>query len=371
MKRYQYLDSLRGIAIIGVVMTHVGQAVPHAPEMLVSFARFGLRGVQLFFMVSALTLCLVTRPETLVPARFYIRRYFRVAPMFYLAALFYLLLSSVGGVNFAPNTVYPIDIVSTLLFVHGLNPHGINNVVPGGWSIASEAIFYAAFPFVIAYANGPRKWLALTFAALALALLNSAMPRLLSLPDPMWKDFFHFDFINNLPSFCTGILIFAVLQHVNARLPPTLNIAGIIFVIAASIVIGCISSRIQGDQLLIVPVLGLLVYIAATSAPPIFVNRWLSFMGEISFSVYLVHFAVLHALGNLGWTGLSPAFRVVCLYCLTLAIASLVAWLCYRWIERPMTKVGHRLSERIGAPRLREKTAALPEHAKFDRSHGR
>jgi exopolysaccharide production protein ExoZ len=361
MKRYEYLDSLRGIAIIGVVMTHVGQTVPDAPEMLVSFARFGLRGVQLFFMVSALTLCLVTKPETLVPARFYIRRYFRVAPMFYLSGIFYLLYAAVGGVSFAPNTVYPIDVLSTLFFVHGLNPHGINNVVPGGWSIASEAIFYAAFPFIIAYANGPLKWLGLSCVALGFAFINSALPRLLSLHDPMWKDFFHFNFISNLPAFCAGIFIFTVLKSYDAPFSRPLKVASILFVIAACIAIGCMSSRIQGDQLLMVPILGLLVFVAATSAPWIFVNRPLSFLGEISFSVYLVHFVVLHALGNLHRTGLSPVIRIVLLYFMTLAISSLVAWLCYRLIERPMAKVGHRLSDRIGALRRDGSAAPLPK----------
>lgn len=348
MPRYEFLDSLRGIAIAGVVMTHVGQTISGLPAPVTSFALFGLRGVQLFFMVSALTLCLVSYGKDLDRRVFFIKRYFRIAPMFYLAGAFYLCAPLLSGISWSERGISLLDVTSTYLLLHGFNPHGINNVVPGGWSVASEAMFYAIFPVLILHARRPRTWLIITAATIILSVVNNAIPKLLDVRDPLWADFFHFNFLSNLPSFSAGILLFTILKsRKEAPLSPWLQGGGLLFVGFSVAVIGSLSSQMRGDQILMVPIFGVLVFISAVSAPKLIVNRPLSFLGEISFSIYLVHFAILHMLGDFAWTGWSPLARLISLYGATLAVSSLLAWGCYTWIERPMIKVGRRVSERF------------------------
>ena len=57
-RHLDYIDALRGYAILGVVAVHASIAVPDLEWPLRFLAEQGARGVQLFFVVSALTLML-------------------------------------------------------------------------------------------------------------------------------------------------------------------------------------------------------------------------------------------------------------------------------------------------------------------------
>ena len=54
-KRFDYIDALRGWAIFGVVITHVGSLIGYSGIFSPLIGRGGL-GVQLFFMISAFTI---------------------------------------------------------------------------------------------------------------------------------------------------------------------------------------------------------------------------------------------------------------------------------------------------------------------------
>jgi peptidoglycan/LPS O-acetylase OafA/YrhL len=55
---------------------------------MLDFTAYGARGVQLFYMVSAFTLLSVSR-QPFNARSFFIRRFFRIAPAFYIAMIAY------------------------------------------------------------------------------------------------------------------------------------------------------------------------------------------------------------------------------------------------------------------------------------------
>ena len=55
--KYDYIDSLRGLAILGVIIAHTSQRVNPRGGFSSLLMAQGDKGVQLFFLVSALTLC--------------------------------------------------------------------------------------------------------------------------------------------------------------------------------------------------------------------------------------------------------------------------------------------------------------------------
>src|SRR5207244_3532830 len=93
-----YIDALRGLAAAAVLFTHLPALFDGLAWRVDYVARLGAHGVQLFFMVSAITLASSwdARSESeLAPARaFYIRRFFRIAPMFWFAGLLYIAIGN-------------------------------------------------------------------------------------------------------------------------------------------------------------------------------------------------------------------------------------------------------------------------------------
>ena len=58
MRKFEYIDALRGIAVLGVFLVHT---TDYGPEndysgIIEKIFLFGVRGVQLFFVASAFTL---------------------------------------------------------------------------------------------------------------------------------------------------------------------------------------------------------------------------------------------------------------------------------------------------------------------------
>jgi peptidoglycan/LPS O-acetylase OafA/YrhL len=56
-KNLDYVDAMRGIAILMVILVHTSQNIKIESELISLFCRYGQMGVQLFFVASAFTLC--------------------------------------------------------------------------------------------------------------------------------------------------------------------------------------------------------------------------------------------------------------------------------------------------------------------------
>lgn len=93
---YRYIDALRGYAILLVMACHASQTRVQLGELGRTLLNQGARGVQLFFVASALTLSISWTSKNDGPLRFYIRRFFRIAPMFWLGIVVFVWLDGFG-----------------------------------------------------------------------------------------------------------------------------------------------------------------------------------------------------------------------------------------------------------------------------------
>ena len=79
-----WVDAMRGWAILGVLMVHVG-INENATVFLKTIIANGARGVQLFFLMSAFTMFYTYKrhfkEERKYVGNFFIRRFFRIAPL--------------------------------------------------------------------------------------------------------------------------------------------------------------------------------------------------------------------------------------------------------------------------------------------------
>src|ERR1700733_9049273 len=103
--RYAYIDALRGYAILLVIAVHSSQYFTNLSPNVTALANQGARGVQLFFVASAMTLTMSWTARHDGPKAFYIRRFFRIAPMFYLSIPLFLYLNGFGANLSAPDGI--------------------------------------------------------------------------------------------------------------------------------------------------------------------------------------------------------------------------------------------------------------------------
>jgi peptidoglycan/LPS O-acetylase OafA/YrhL len=146
--RNESLDLIRGLAILMVISIHTWQSVPGYFAVANDVTAFGPYGVQLFFIVSGYTMMLTFGSEVSRNSivAFYIRRFFRIVPLFWAVALMYVLRKGFNANYFAPDGVSLTDMLLTFSLLQWLTPTSFNSVVPGGWSISVELQFYLVFP---------------------------------------------------------------------------------------------------------------------------------------------------------------------------------------------------------------------------------
>ncbi len=352
--RLDYIDCLRGLAILCVLLIHSGQIITGLPEWLHQFAEYGVRGVQLFFILSALTLVSIYSGREFSARQFFTRRFFRIAPMFYLAAIFYLLWNGTEPRLDTPAGVGWQEMLLTFTFLHGLSWNSLNSIVPGGWSIASEALFYASFPFLLGWVNSGKRCADMLVASLVVSRIAlTTIPKLFAGKSTVvgLKLFAVFCFPTQFPAFVGGFAAFFIIRWLNNHRDHFLwkrEVAlGLVTLVAAMIIFCAASSSKSLRNYMLADLWMLLLVISVyLSQPIILINSAMRYLGRISFSFYLIHFAFIdifkmHILPTLGDYS-SPA-QLGITYALVLLASVPLAAVAWRFIEQPMIAFGRRL----------------------------
>lgn len=350
-----YIEAVRGYAVVGVVMVHC--LLGEKGVFLSGLWGLGAKGVQLFFMASAFTLFLShsrRRSERRPYLNFFIRRYFRIAPMFYFAIFYYLWQrhDSSGSTNSLFN------ILSHLTFLHGFSPYWVNTIVPGDWSIAVEFCFYATCPVLFLWVTDLRRTIgfflvSILVGELILLALHLHHPQ----PRPLaWDDFRYWLLPSQLPVFIAGIAAFharsgkfkSIAIFVAACIAGLIGQFGFQEVVEHSLAIPYKSAMLNNSVTIIASFLFFVVL--ASGKIPLLSNPVIRFLGKISFSVYLTHFAVLHWMRHFEILpfAASPTINFATKLLATLVLSAGISWVTFRFVEEPGRKLGSKLIARLG-----------------------
>ena len=149
MKRVEWIDSLKGIAILMVIAVHVSQTW-HMPAWVCLAFSFGAMGVQLFFLLSAYCMCMTWvngQVHSVKDLCFWLlRKYKRLIPWYAVGVVLYTMLAYIGIGTIDKSAYTPVNIVPNLFLVNGFISEAQNSIVPGGWSISCIALFVFSAP---------------------------------------------------------------------------------------------------------------------------------------------------------------------------------------------------------------------------------
>lgn len=166
--RLSFIESLRGVAALSVLMYHLAY-IPRpnldAPVWMWKLVLVGGSGVTLFFVVSAFTLTMSMRLRSQEPQQllgFYVRRFFRIVPLFYFwVALTWLRDRAWFGVTQSLGTV-----ILSMSFLFNLFPGKETGFVWASWTLGVEMLFYFFFPLIYYFVDDIWKSLGFFFLSL-------------------------------------------------------------------------------------------------------------------------------------------------------------------------------------------------------------
>jgi peptidoglycan/LPS O-acetylase OafA/YrhL len=340
------IESLRAVAALMIVLYHM-VLLPNPNIQLPSYLwvikeKFGM-GVPLFYALSGFVLAfgyLGKLENKTAIAQFYVRRYFRIAPLFYLMIFVWLVA---GKVKWGSFTVSFQDIFLNLSFLFGLAPGRHESIVWAGWSIGVEMLFYGLFPLIALFVTNLRSGI---LAYVLCVLIGSSFYQGLSVLDV--GSYAYLNVITHLPNFLAGILAFLIWNALGRTPNRTIGAVLLCLVIASIYVLVYVPTSFQ----VLTMVKGVRLDLYAWSLVFIFLilsvcfwpnplvsNSVATYLGKISFSLYLWHPLIVVLLldvyllfGRTLGTGLLNFMA-----CVGITLISLVcvASISFRFVEKP------------------------------------
>jgi peptidoglycan/LPS O-acetylase OafA/YrhL len=342
MKRFTYIDALRGLAAAWVLLYHFAGrltenfTLQRLPGPLQWFVHHGWLGVEIFFVLSGFVITYSLREAHITPAflgRFALRRSLRLDPPYWLTILLaYFLACLCGeGIDDDPESVLLVN----MLYLDRLL--SFPAVVGVGWTLCLEIQLYLAYVLLLGltqraakHTGGAARARLLVFAPLALYSLALGFG-LVAAPRPgLFLGWWYMFFLGSLAAWL-------VCGQVSLRW----------FGIACAVV-GA-ATAVHWDvraAMALATALSIVLVGRAGRLHDLLNWSWLQHLGRISYSLYLTHTVIGWPLIGLGiaWNGGLPGPIGSLLLFLTATAASLVAAeVLHRLVERPSLALSQRI----------------------------
>ena len=346
------LTALRGIAALAVVLQHYSASAQLLTDQWIpSLAPHGYMAVDFFFVLSGFIMAYTYRDG--FSARgwraypdFLGRRVARIWPLQVVVVLLIVLADQLGvavaGVMAVTDRAYGgFDVVANILMLQGFGI-GLNLNGPSG-TISVEIGAYFLFPIMLGIAWNRRSWVANAGFLLSAALICGE-----ALQEPRLG--LGSREVGNLAVRCFTEFTLGLGACRLYRIPRLAWLGTDGF--AAAMAAACMASLVLRLDLPAALMFPLLVVAFARNRgwPAALLSRpWPRFLGVVSYSLYLIHSPLrFMAFGWFRHVHPDPIGPLAALALAAVGSVSMipVAWLAYRWIERP----GRDLMRRILQP---------------------
>lgn len=288
MKRHHNLDYLRGLAAFGIMTFHYfSWSYGHLDAQSI-VGRIGIYGVSIFYILSGLTLYLVYFDKMSLTlaglADFFKKRILRIFPLLWLVIFAVLLLAR----KMPDLEILFLNLTGLFGFVKR------DSYIPdGAWSIGNELVFYLFFPVFVMLTKKHKLLMAILGIIITAIYFHFSFVQLTNTKTlaVQWLDYINP--FNQLFLFLSGFLIahfFYTKSLTNLQTTIFLVVSVLLFAILPSekdpihIVTGV--NRLAFTFICIIICLS---FYKSNFILPGYLHRPLATLGEISYSVYLLH----------------------------------------------------------------------------------
>lgn len=349
MKRIYTLDGIRGYAVLMIMLAHL----PVLEKGLGAFffnsvpllLKFSYLGVDIFFVLSGFLISRILLKEKEMGEmsfrRFYVRRALRIFPAYYVCIILCGLLVSWN--NLVPVIFYYNNYFSAF--------HNENEVLAHSWTLAVEEHFYLVWPLLI-YVLSRRSAKRVIFFLLPGFAVLSGIIMFFFLRENVAAELLYKSTDTRILSLAAGsCLAFAepVLKNLRAGHRFILLGSGIILYLLCIFIASPHDRTLYAwsNYLLLTPLSCIVVMLAISleDTKTIFAgllnNRVITYIGRISYGMYLYHLPVYYFSRTMPGkdVGVAPGNAIVAIAG-TILVASISYWL----FERRFLKLKDRLS---------------------------
>jgi peptidoglycan/LPS O-acetylase OafA/YrhL len=328
------LTSLRGIGALMIVLFHFGAFGGDVPLIERSaFFDKGYLWVDMFFMLSGFVIAHVYgatfdgQVDSASYWRFMWIRFARIYPLYAFTLLGFVALALVRhalrgkDVFDQEHTIAALFVTAALIQAWGVfDIYGWN---PPAWSISAEVVAYFVFPFLAVVAVRSRlAWSAVLVLAIVVLGILGAGPHGLQVPAGL-------NVALCLSQFIIGMALYRARDAVARSAVPV----DVLLVLTALLLV--LALHFGAADLIVVALFAPLIYLMPAArgfARRLSNARPLVFLGDISYSVYLMHDLVLVACTRLVGDLQSPLHQT--LGVLTVIAAATLTWRYVEWPAR-------------------------------------
>lgn len=345
------IQALRGIAALLVVFTHLpAMEVKHGGEQfLPAFTRFGISGVDLFFVISGFIMVYVTWDQSRNvknSLKFLFTRLTRIYPIYWVIALLVL-----GAWIVRPSLISFDPAKTSLIKSFLLWPDQTLPMLKVAWTLVHELYFYFVFALILLL---PRKFLLPALCVwMGFVVLGNRMgwgslsPETALMTHPLTVEFFlgavagwiykKFGPVAGWPVLAVGLFLFAVA----------------IYYLATAFNSNMYPSNWERVLYFGLPAVLIVYGLACVETKGFVLPKWSSRLGDWSYSLYLSHILSLSVLG-LFWRSIARPgmFDNVIAICVMLVGSIFVSAVFWYVVEKPALTFFKKLRVKLFSPQV-------------------
>ncbi|AYH01386.1 acyltransferase [Pectobacterium parmentieri] len=351
--RVESLDYLRGVMALSVVIYHYvswsgGYGLLGSEHLL---GKLGVYAVSMFYILSGLSLAYVYdgKIKSLSDAKkFAIKRIFRIFPLFWIVTTLALIIKFKSEINFQ-FPFYEAFLNYTLTFGF-ISPSSYFSI--GAWSIGNEMVFYFILCITYLIANKFDRVIEIvTIVSIFMGIIytfwiltpnNTLAEQWTSYINPLNQFFF----------FMAGVSIFRFRKH--TILPLNRKSYLIIFIFSSFIFFIYPS---EGDAINITTSLSRIILSASCVIFVLsvyildphgnnYIYRGLKTLGQISYSIYLLHPVISAILISLlKKSGINISLQIA--YLVSFILVLIAGYISFNFVERPMMNISKKITNKM------------------------